>query len=258
MKSKVTVALILLFSLISPCGGQERPGAAAQRLAIKTADGALFVWNQLSNNFTLAIKGKDVRPNNSTEDVFFKADGIILQIQSPAISGFINDKPGTKLTEQTILQAHRDWESEYAGSILKTKLKVQSSAERLKNGREALYWRFDLPEGFSRVEKSRVFLTTVSGDHVIVLNGSATTDVPEDRVRQYLFDTLATLTVSPTPFDLRKLQETIRRRGSLLSPAKAGSGDVSARYPPINRWAIFNHPLRGLLRIALVDDEYSA
>jgi hypothetical protein len=244
MKSKVTVALILLFYVISPCGGQERPEAAApERRAIKTADGALFVWNQLSNNFTLAIKGKDVRPNNSTEDVFFKADGIILQIQSPAISGFINGKPGTKLTEQAILQAHRDWESEYAGSILKTKLKVQSSAEKLKNGREALYWRFDLPAGFSRVEKSRVFLTTVNGDHVIVLNGSATTDVPEDRVRQYLFDTLATLTVSPTPFDLRKLQEIIRRSGSLLSPA--GSGDVFARYPPINRWAIINRPLRG-------------
>ena len=80
--------------------------------AIKTETGALLVWNQPDNYFTLEIKGQDVRPNNSTSDVFFKVDGFVFQVQVAAINQFVKDSNKDSQTAQAILAAHRDWEAE--------------------------------------------------------------------------------------------------------------------------------------------------
>jgi hypothetical protein len=205
----VIVSLALLLSGIARANRQEYRTAA-----IKTANGALLVWNQPDNYFTLEIKGKDVRPNNSSPEVFFKVDGIIIQFQSALISQFVKDadKAGRKI--QSILMAHRDWEAQYAGSMFGKKLDVQSSPVKLKNGSEALFWKFDMPDGFNREAKKQLYLVVVNSGYVIVLNGVVTEQTKEEDVRQLLIRTVETLKVSSKPFDLKELTETIRREGS--------------------------------------------
>src|SRR5882762_4999067 len=55
---------------------------------IKTNDGELFVWNVRGLYFTLAIKGKEVKPLEDPDHVFFSVDGQVLQIQTAALNNF--------------------------------------------------------------------------------------------------------------------------------------------------------------------------
>src|SRR5439155_21421467 len=98
--------------------------------------------------------------------------------------------------------AHKDWESHYAESALGEQLKVQSIGQKSVDGRESLYWKFDTPKNFSGPGKTRLFLTTMNGEYVIVLTCVIMSSDEESRVRQFLLDTLATLRVSAEPFDI--------------------------------------------------------
>jgi hypothetical protein len=42
---------------------------------IKTDDGMLFVWNIHKLHFTLAVKGKDIKPANDPDHIFLTVDG---------------------------------------------------------------------------------------------------------------------------------------------------------------------------------------
>src|SRR4051812_7311987 len=95
----ITIVSLALCLAVSICAGQQDYRTAA----IKTETGALLVWNQPDNYFTLEIKGKDVRPNNSTSDIFFKVDGLIIQVQAAAISQFVKDSNKEGQTTQAIL-----------------------------------------------------------------------------------------------------------------------------------------------------------
>jgi hypothetical protein len=204
-----TVFLALLVTVSVWANQQGR-----QVAAIKTPKGLLLVWNQPDNNFTLEITGQDVAPNNSTDDVFFKVDGIILQVQAAAVSEFVKDNDKAGQNAPAVLLAHRDWESQYVEGLFKKKINVQSSPLKLKGGSDALSWKFEMPEGFNDEAKKQLFLTVVNGKHVIVLNGVVTEKAKEDAVQQLLVKTLESLKVSSKPFNLQELQESIRRNAS--------------------------------------------
>src|SRR5438874_843477 len=111
--------LVLMWPLVLAAGMNAQDNARSpQRAAIRTPEGAHFIWNQLNNNFTLDIRGKDVRPNNRTDDVYFRADDITVQIQTSAISQFISGPKANRPDEHTILTLHRDWETQHAETIL--------------------------------------------------------------------------------------------------------------------------------------------
>jgi hypothetical protein len=185
---------------------QDPPAIAA----IKTVDGYLLVWNRPDIHFTVLIKGKDIKPLNSSERVFFQVDGMMFQIQLASISEFAPEAKEKKLDDKTILAAHRDWESKYAEEMLGGALKVESSSTKLSNGAEALLWQYDMPEAMKVEAKKQVYLTVVSGDNVIVLNSAVTPKVSEDQARKLLQDTVATLKTSPDPIDVKKLALSIR------------------------------------------------
>jgi len=195
------ISFILAFTTLAATVVSAQREQLPQRAAVKTAGGALFIWNQPGNNFTLEILSKDVSPNNSSKDVYFKADGVVVQIQCAAINQFISGS--IRPDGRAILQAHRDWESQYA-EITFGKLSVQTSELDLKSGRETLYWKFDVPEKFKDQWKTRLYLTTINGDYVIVLNGIAKRSAEEDQVKRFLLETMATLKVSDKAFDLPK------------------------------------------------------
>jgi hypothetical protein len=210
----LTVTLFLLPAMLSVSARQQEDGINA----IKTADGFVLVWNQSDIHFTLAVKGKDVRPLNSTEHVFFNVDGVAFQVQAVAISEFMKGSRKKKPDNRSILEAHRDWESQFIeSSLLGKKLSVQTALHKLSDGSDALLWKFDMPEmpqGMNSSAKEQIYLTVVSGDHVILLNGAVEGEVAESAVQKFLLDTIATLKVSPKPTNLRELQETIRKGNS--------------------------------------------
>jgi hypothetical protein len=199
---RIQVSFLFALTLFYPVAAVQDREQMSQRAGMRTAEGALFIWNQPGNNFTLEIKGKDVRPNNSTKDVYFKADGIIIQIQCAATSQFIKAPRQPLRDPETVLIAHRDWESQYVGSFFGHQPNVQSVAQKSSDGRESLYWKLDIPENFKPPGKTRLFLTTINGEYVIVLTSVLMSSEEEQRVRKFMFDTLATLKVSAKPFDV--------------------------------------------------------
>jgi hypothetical protein len=207
----VAVTLLLLPPVLSVSASQQENGVNA----IKTADGFVLVWNQPDIHFTLGVKGKDVRPLNSTEHVFFNVDGVVFQVQSVAIGEFMKDAQKKRPDDRSVLMAHRDWESRFIeGSLLGKKLDVKTVPRKLGDGSEALLWKFEMPEGVSSGAKEQIYLTVVRGDQVILLNGVIEGDVTEDAVEKFLLDTVTTLRVSPKPINLRELQESIRKGSS--------------------------------------------
>lgn len=181
--------------------------------AIKTDEGILFIWNRKDLSFTLSIKGNEIRPMDAGENIFFAVDGLVLQIQSLPISNFAPDARTKKLDEKSILMAHRDWEVRFLeNELLHSKLTVQSSSEKLANGREALIWQFDLPEGFRNADATKqMYLSVVAKDYIVLLNGVVNATASESTVRNFLLEKIATLKISADRIDVKKLQESIRK-----------------------------------------------
>ena len=201
-------AAVVLALLVA---GSIRPNQEEKAIAsIQTPTGAILVWNETGNYFTLEITGKSVRPNNSTGDVFFNVDGMVLQVQVAAFSQIFKGSSGKGQTAESILLAHKDWESEYAEGILGKKIKVQSSPLKLKNGNDALFWTYDMPEGVKAESKKQLFLTMVNNDSVIVLNSVVIGSTKEEDIKQLLTRTLETIKLSPEPFNVEKLREPFK------------------------------------------------
>jgi hypothetical protein len=193
---------------VSDCGAQEQDGWTA----LKTDDGLLFIWNRKDISFTLSIKGHDIKPMDSRENIFFAVDGLPFQIQSLPIGNFAPEARKNKLDDKAILFAHRDWESNFiADELLHKKLAVQSSSVTLANGSEGLIWQFDMPKEVGGDAKKQIYLTRVNKGYVILLNSIINDTFPEEVVRKFLVDTINTLKVSDAQIDVKKLQESLRK-----------------------------------------------
>jgi len=165
-------------------------------------------------HFSISIKGSDIKPLNDSEHVFFNVDGKVLQIQSLPVSNFLSDQERKGLDDKAILAAHRDWESKFLEDLLHKKLTLQSSSEKLGNGSELLLWGYEMPQGMDSDAKRQLYLTLVSGDHLLLLNSVVTATVSESVARKFLLDTVATLKISQVPINVKELQEAIRKGNS--------------------------------------------
>lgn len=220
----LVVAVLMAISPAASSANSTRPirsgarGVSFQQedgwVAIKTDDGILFVWNVRELHFTLAVKGKDIKPLNDPDHIFFAVDGFVLQIQVAPIAEFAPDAKEKKLDDRSILVAHRDWESSFIEGLLKTKVQLHTFNVRLSNGGDASLWQFDMPEGRNAEEKTQLYLTVVRQDGVVMLNSVATTKTSEETVRKFLLDTMATLKTSPVSIDVQKLAESVRKKGT--------------------------------------------
>ena len=182
-------------------------------VAIKTDDGMLFVWNVRELHFTLAIKGKDIKPLNDPDHIFFIVDGKPLQIQVASIREFAPDAKEKKLDDRAILAAHRAWESAYIEELLKSKIQLHTFNVKLSKGGDASLWQFDMPEGANVEAKTQLYVTVVREGSVVMLNGEATATTSEEEARKFLLDTMATLKISPVAIDVKKLAESVRKGG---------------------------------------------
>jgi len=225
-QTKFSAVVLVLIVLISSANARVfRPGDDVvfhdrsfltqdeSRAAVRTEDGLLFIWNRRDLNFTLLIKGQDIRPMNDPNNIFLTVDGRVLQIQSLPISNFAADARKNKLDDKAILAAHRDWETKFLeDELLHSKVAIQSSSEKLTSGTEALVWQYDLPEKFKNPDaKTQMYLGIVAKDYIILLNGVVSASSSEAEVRKFLVGIMTTLKVSSEPIDVKKLQDAIRK-----------------------------------------------
>jgi len=196
------ILLLLVFTSSVPASPQAGGTGIA---AIRTDDGYLVVWNQPDIHFMVGLKGKDVRPMGSpgTGSVAFNVDSVVFQIQSVAISEFAKNARKQKPNEAAILIAHRDWETQYLEQTAGTKLNITTVPQQLRNGSQALLWKYDKPPTRG---SEQMYLTTVTGNHVVILNGVVGGKASETAVKRLLLDTIATLEVSSRPIDLPKVR----------------------------------------------------
>lgn len=203
---KYVATILLLISTSSVFARRQADGNGLA--AIKTKDGFLVVWNQPGIHFTLRVKGKDVRPmsRTGTGSVAFNVDSVVFQIQTVATGEFLKNARKQKLSDQSILIAHRDWETHALEQTAGTKLNVTSAEQQLSNGTHALIWKYGKPKTKG---SEQMYLTLVSGNNVVILNGVISERNTENAVRQLLLDTISTLKVSQRPIDVLKLRESI-------------------------------------------------
>jgi hypothetical protein len=197
-------ALVLLANLSA--GQQEKYRSGA----INTRTGLLLVSNDADNWYTLEIKGSDVRLT-STKPKVFNVDGMFMQVVTAKISKFLGEQEKRPADEKTILQAHRDWEAKYAQGSYTEKLVIESSWQKLDNGKDALLWKYKVPEGTRTNVKEQIYLTVVKGDYVLMLGGIVTDEIKEEDSLKLLITTISSLKVSDKPIDFDQLQESIRK-----------------------------------------------
>jgi hypothetical protein len=209
----IIIALFALNFFVGPGSALARQADAPQQedgwAAIKTDEGVLFVWNVRGLYFSIALKGKDIKPLDDPEHIFFSVDGRVCQIQLAGINNFAPDAKEKKLDNKAILAAHRDWESKYIEGLLHSKLSVRTFNTKLSNGSDALMWQFDMPAELKAEAQKQLYLTLVAKDYVLMINSEATAAISDADGRKFLLDTIATLKLSPTPIDVKQLSESL-------------------------------------------------
>lgn len=176
---------------------------------VKTKDGFLVVWNEPGNNFTIEIKGSEVRPASNEQGLLFFVDNKFLQIKTVAKKEFLKETADKNLDDKAVLTAHRDWETDYLNGVFQETLKVNSSWQKLPNGKEALLWNFDMPAKLQSDAKKQIYLVITKGDFILLLNSVVTDTVNEETVKKFLLDTITTLKPSDKPISLKAIQEQI-------------------------------------------------
>jgi hypothetical protein len=183
---------------------------------IKTADGILWVENGENARFILEIKGADIRPMQQYP--FLSVDGRPMQVHLVGIEKFHRATGDARATDLTILQAHRDWEADHHSKLLSSKLEVTSEPSNSAQNRASLIWNYSMPGGKDDQFKEQWFLTTLLGNHLLLLNTPLKTGEPSNMARDMLVKTLSTLQVSAKQIDVQALQESIRKTGKASLP----------------------------------------
>jgi len=199
----IALTLLVLFSASNLRAQDDEQGGM-----LKTDKGILIVWNEPKNNYTLEIKGNEIRPIPDKR-LMFLADGKFLQLMTVPKKDFLKKAQKQDLDDKAILTAHRDWEVQYLGGVFKETLKIDSSWQKLSNGMDALWWNFEMPAKANSQAKKQVYLIVLKGDHILLLNSVVTAKVDEKTVQQFLIDTMATLKINKKPLSLKKAQEQI-------------------------------------------------
>jgi hypothetical protein len=187
---------------------QEAP---AESTLIRTKTGVLLVHNEAGLNFTLALTGKDIQPMDSQDHIFVKIDGRVTQLHTVSIAEFAPELKDRKLNDWLLLERHRDWEADYIGNALGTKVKVTSEVLTLNQNRPALFWSFPVPAEVDKQTKSQLYLTVVSGKQVIMINCAVQTNDYEALVRKFMIEAMNTLKLSDKAIDVQAVQEAIRK-----------------------------------------------
>lgn len=201
--------LILAFGILSAYS-QEAPSGGGM---IKTDDGFLLVTNRNPTSFTLEFKGDSIRSMEADHPVFV-IDEKLWQVVDVNFGDFRTaESKSKKLTDEENLELHKKWESDYIAASLKTKLSVsKSEVIEISNKRKAMIWSFEMPKEISSDFSHQIFITTVVGDRVVMINASVDVGKSLADSRNGLIEIMKTLKTSDKPFDINKIAQDIKNQ----------------------------------------------
>lgn len=202
-KTLLTLLLVNLLSISTV--SQSSQGVTL----MKSEHGILWVDNDGNSNFTIELKGNDVRPLQ--EFPFMMADGIPLQIRRADVKELFTSPPKTRPSDDEILKTHQMWELKYIEETMQGKVTSRSEIISEKVKRPALLWAFSMPLKSPDQPYEQIFVTTVNRDKVIVLSAPVFKKEESDKVASYLTQTLGTIQTSEKPFDIKEIQKILRK-----------------------------------------------
>ena len=211
LKRYLGIALLAIQFLCVSANGQY-----VNYRVTKAESGLVLVWDSPSNQFTLEVKGKDVTTGilDLSGRIFFEADGIRMIVQPAMITDFVKSPDAGRMDTLAILKAHKDWEAQYVESqVLRTKLDVKATPQKLADGRDALLWEYEVPKGTGFPQKQMVYLTVMNGDKfVLMLNCQLTSKDQAEAARRLLLKTAATIQPTLVPHDGPVMLERKQKR----------------------------------------------
>lgn len=207
---KLTAGLGLIL-LLGLSGSAQTKSPQYGEVSIKTSYGYLFINNTKEKSFTLEIKGKDIQILEGGSHPTFIVDDKLLQIILADTKFFV--KPDEKLKEEEILEKHRVWENDYLNGQLKQKLDLKVEKVIIKDF-NTLSWGYvrpsDKPKTSDEYDRDYL-LTKVVGKDVLALSTSLYVGEKLADYQKFLVQTMETLKISDTPFDILKIAEAISK-----------------------------------------------
>lgn len=215
-----TLAFIAVFALAAVCAAAQsaggKPGAAKDdslgMYIIRTELGYLIVHNREKDSYSLEFKGTKFEPRKSDHPVF-TIDDKLVQVVSVENNNYwkpnANDKK--EPSDNDLLEAHKIWERDYLADALKTKLSVTSEIFDIERKRKVMFWSFPMPKEIESDYSHQLFLTTLVGKDILGINASPTSAGVQKAYRDYLIESMNTLKISSKPFNIKELQELLKK-----------------------------------------------
>lgn len=202
--TKTLLTLILITLLSVSTISQNSQGVTL----MKSEHGVLWVDNNGNSNFTIELKGKDVRPLK--EFPYMMADGIQLQIRRTDVKELFTSPPKTRPSDAEILKAHQQWELKYIEETIQSKVTSRTDIISETVKRPALLWAFSMPAKSPDQPYEQLFVTTINKDAVIILSAPVFKKEESDKVANYLTQTLGTIQTSEKTFDIKEVQKKMK------------------------------------------------
>jgi hypothetical protein len=208
------VPSILLALVLAPAGQ-----ASAGYAAVKTKDGVLVARNVPDNRFTVELKGRKFEPMEHPHHFFIEVDGTPVQVLSIPVALFHKEQ-NERLPAGELLRAHLEWERPNLEELLKSELTIHSMPIELRDGIEALYWKYQMPSDPDEGPTRQLFLTRLTNrDYLLVLNAAPDGNVDEEAVRSLLVDAANSFQPSDQPIDLKALSLAHQKPAAAKDPA---------------------------------------
>ncbi len=189
----------------------QKSGAALKKsldmYALKDSDGLVIVWNRSKPYFKMKVIGKETKGTAEGESAYFMVDGVFLQVLSLETDQFIKKTVG--LSNEQILEAHRDWEFDYMKHLIGAGASVKSWPSKLPDGTPVLYWEA-IPEVIEEGKPSKhVMVTRYRDGAVICVTSVESKSNPLDRAKALIFDAISHIDFLDKRLEAKTLQREI-------------------------------------------------
>jgi hypothetical protein len=138
----------------------------ASYVASKT--GGLIVYSGENHSFTIEIKAKDVKTTGQANYLVIGnqiVQSAILPIPKKTDLGSV-----PLVRQREILRTYIDYELGYFRNSLKQSYTNLKMDWEIINGRQFVYWHFDMPKDDNKHVKKQIYLSTICFDQILDLN----------------------------------------------------------------------------------------
>jgi len=167
--------LLFLSAIISGVAFSQENNAAATGdefeaafVPAKAGVGAMIVYTGENHSFTIEIKGKDIK-NNGQPNYLMVGDQIVQSAILPIPKKTEVENPPL-VKQREILRTYINYELDYFKNTLKQGYSNLKMDWEIVNGRQFVYWHFDMPKDDNKHVKKQIYVSTICFNQILDLN----------------------------------------------------------------------------------------